>query len=148
MTTELQQLSTGKYLFFGSPVQQEGHNVVVAGFSAKAIAIQSHESGAAASIQEYDISPLISKRSTHVIEEKLIEAHKLYTWPANLGDPKAWASSKYLFFEQHLINQAIEVLNVSEDHQITWKFIPLSFFQAAVKEAQAVTLLSSIFPEL
>lgn len=148
MAIELQQLSTGKYLFFGMPVQQEGQNVMVAGFSAKAIAIPNNKLGVAASIQEYDISPLISKRSTHLIDEKLIEAHKLYTWPANLGDPKAWASSKYLFFEQHLINQAIEVLKVSEDHQITWKFIPLSFFQAAVKEAQAVTLLSSIFPEL
>ncbi|ALL06599.1 hypothetical protein AQ505_14500 [Pedobacter sp. PACM 27299] len=148
MATELQQLSTGKYLFFGKPVQQEGQNVMVAGFSAKAIGIPNNKLGVAASIQEYDISLLISKRSTHLIEEKLIEAHKLYTWPANLGDPKAWASSKYLFFEQHLINQAIEVLKVSEDHQITWKFIPLSFFQTAVKEAQAVTLLFSIFPEL
>ena len=148
IATELQQLSVGKYLFFGSPVQEEGQNVMVAGFSAKAIGIPSKESVTAASIQDYDISPLISKRSTHLLEDKLIEAHKLYTWPANLGDPKAWASSKYLFFEQHLINQPIEVLNVSEDQQITWKFIPLSFFQSAAKEAQAVNLLSSIFPEL
>lgn len=147
MTGGLQQLRTGKYLFFGSLLKLESQNVMVAGFSAKAIGIFSNRSEAAA-IQEYDISPLISKRSTHLHEEKFIEAHKLYTWPVNLGDPQSWASSKYRFFEQHLMNQAIEVLNLSEDQQITWKFIPLSYFQLAAKEAQAVNLLSSIFPEL
>ena len=148
MATGLQQLTPGKYLFFGTPAQQEGQNIMVSGFSAKAIALINCDSSIEATVQEYDISSLISKRSTHILDGKFMEAHKLYTWPTNLGDPKAWASSKQVFFEQHLINQAIEVLNVLEEQQITWKFIPLPLFQSAAKEAQAVSLLTSIFPEL
>ncbi|MBB2147760.1 hypothetical protein [Pedobacter gandavensis] len=148
MATTLQQLTPGKYLFFGSPSQLEGQNHLVVGFSAKALGITKNESGIHAAIQQFDISPLISKISTHILEEKSIEAHKLYTWPANLGDPKAWASSKQLFFEQHLMNQAIEVLKVLEDQQISWKFIPISSFRTLAEEAQAVNLLSDITTNL
>lgn len=144
MATTLQQLAPGKYLFFGSPTQLEGQNHLVVGFSANALGIVNTEFGSLAAIQEFDISPLLAKSSTHLVEEKAIEAHKLYTWPANLGDPKGWASSKQLFFEQHLMNQAIEILKVQEIQQITWKFIPASSFRTSVQEAQAVSLLSEV----
>ncbi|MCX2453920.1 hypothetical protein OQX61_21815 [Pedobacter sp. PLR] len=144
MAAELQQLTTGKYLFFGKPARVEGQNIMVVEFSGTALGITNSESVLHAAVQEFDISPLLSKTSTHILEEKPIEAHKLYTWPANLGDPKAWASSKQLFFEQHLMNQPIEVLNVQENQQITWRFIPVTVFRALAEEAQAVTLLSGI----
>ncbi|WP_316748409.1 hypothetical protein [Pedobacter gandavensis] len=144
MAAALPQLTTGKYLFFGKPHQQESQNVLVVGFIGSALRITNNESGLHAAIQEFDISPLLSKTSTHILEEKSIEAHKLYTWPANLGDPKAWASSKQLFFEQHLMNQPIAVLKVQEEQQITWKFITDTEFRASAEEAQAVSLLSGI----
>ncbi|WP_316838805.1 hypothetical protein [Pedobacter gandavensis] len=148
MAAELQQLTTGKYLFFGSPYTQEGQNLFVIEFKASAVGIHNDASGIRASVQDYNISPLLSKTSSHVLEEKIIEAHKLYTWPANLGDPKAWAASKQSFFEQHLINHPIEIMMVLEEQHITWKFIPLSDFKAEIEEAQATSLLSDIFPNL
>lgn len=148
MASIAQKLTTGKYLFLGIPEPIEGQNSMVTAFGSTAVHISSTEVGWIAKFDTYDISALISKTSIHLLEERAIEAHKLYTWPANLGDPKAWASSKQHFFEQHLMNAAIEILNVVEDQQITWKFIPLSTFKALIKETQAVTLLSEICPEL
>lgn len=149
MSAELpKQLTKGKYLFFGIPQQLDGQNIMVVQFSAAALAIQPSESGCTASIEEYEIGPLLSKRSTHIKAEKTLEAHKLYTWPANLGDPQAWANSKRLFFEVHLMNQAIEVLNVLDEQQLVWKFISKSEFKSSVEEAQAVNLLSDIAPDL
>ncbi|WP_316821824.1 hypothetical protein [Pedobacter gandavensis] len=148
MAAALQQLRTGLYLFFGTPSAHEGQNTMVTGFSATAIHISKDEADSKVSVEEYHIHSLLAKTSDHMLGEKSIEAHKLYTWPANLGDPKAWAYSKQSFFEQHLMNQAIEILNVGAAAQITWKFIPLAKFKSTAIEAQAVTILSDIFPEI
>lgn len=144
MAEELKQLTTGKYLFFGAAQHLEGQNIMVVQFSASALAIQPDQSRLSASIQHYEIGPLLSKRSTHLKEDQSLEAHKLYTWPANLGDPQAWANSKRQFFETHLISHPIEILNVMDEQQIVWKFIPESEFRSSVEEAQALNLLLSI----
>lgn len=144
MSAELKQLAIEKYLFFGVPQHLESQNIMVVQFSASALAILPGQLGLNASIQQYEIGPLLSKRSTHLKEDQSFEAHKLYTWPANLGDPQAWANCKRQFFETHLINHPIEILNVIDEQQIVWKFIQESEFRSSVEEAQTVSLLLSI----
>lgn len=132
MTKTIHQLKKGKYVFFGTPEQQQGENVLVPYFTASGLCLTENEGLVSGKVEQFDISHLISKRSVYVDSERSIEAHKLYTWPAKLGDPNAWAESKRIFFEDHLIDHPIEILFELEENQVSWKYIsPQDFSEAA-----------------
>jgi hypothetical protein len=88
MTTTIHQLTKGKYVFFGVPEQQQGENLLVPYFTARGLSITEEEGVLSGKILLFDISNLISKRSVYMDSQRSIEAHKLYTWPAKLGDPE------------------------------------------------------------
>lgn len=135
----INQLTKGKYVFFGSPEQQQGQNVLVPYFTVKGLSITDDEQGLCGKVQEFEISQLISKRSVYVDSERSLEAHKLYTWPARLGDPNAWAESKRVFFEDHLINHPIEILFELGEQEVSWQYISPDTFNQAMEQA-AVSL--------
>ncbi|RQO66144.1 hypothetical protein DBR43_28335 [Pedobacter sp. KBW06] len=132
MTTTIHQLTKGKYVFFGTPEQQQGENLLVPYFTASGLSITEEDGALSAKVQLFDISNLISKRSVYVDSQRSLEAHKLYTWPAKLGDPNAWAESKRIFFEDHLIDHPIEILFELGEAQVSWKHIsPEAFSEAS-----------------
>lgn len=132
MTTTIHQLTKGKYVFFGAPEQQQGENPLVPYFIASGLSIREENGVLRGNVQLFDISNLISKRSVYIDSQRSIEAHKLYTWPAKLGDPNAWAESKLMFFEDHLIDHPIEILFELGENQVSWKYIsPEAFSEAS-----------------
>lgn len=136
MSDAINLLVKGKYVFFTELKQQQGLNVMVPEFSAKGLSLIEKEGVFSAEVLTFDISNLISKRSVYVNSEKSIEAHKLYTWPVRLGDPKAWAESKHGFFGQYLLNHPIEILSLQEEGHFTWKYITEACFKDTASQIQ------------
>jgi len=123
-------LQKGKYVFTGNlqEVYKEGASVPF--FSATAILIIEREGKLLGDIQTVNISDLILKQSSYIDENgKTIEAHKLYTWPRNLGSTKEWSASKNEFLNQFVLNFPIEVLSTQESNGVTWKYITPENFQ-------------------
>lgn len=117
-------LQKGKYVFIDDlkEVYKEGSSVPF--FSAKAILIIEKDGTSTGDIQIVNISDLILKQSSYIDENgKTIEAHKLYTWPRNLGSTKEWSASKNEFLNQFVLNFPIEVLSIQESNGVTWKYI-------------------------
>jgi hypothetical protein len=144
MTTTIHQLTKGKDVFFGTPEQQQGAHLLVPYFTASGLCITGEEGVLSGKVQRFDISNLISKRSVYVNSQRSLEAHKLYTWPVKLGDPNAWAESKRIFFEDHLIDHPIEILFELGEDQVSWKYISPDVFL----EACAVASTSTEFKEI
>lgn len=144
MRTTINQLTKGKYVFFGAPEQQQGENLLVPYFTASGLSITEEDGILSGKVQLFDISNLISKRSVYVDSQRSIEAHKLYTWPAKLGDPNAWADSKRIFFEDHLINHPVEILFELGEDQVSWKYISPATFSEACSAASTTTEFKEI----
>jgi hypothetical protein len=144
MTTTIHQLTKGKYVFFGVPEQQQGENLLVPYFTARGLSITEEEGVLSGKILLFDISNLISKRSVYMDSQRSIEAHKLYTWPAKLGDPNAWAESKRVFFEDHLIDHPIEILFELGEDQVSWKYISPEAFSEVCSTASTTAEFKEI----
>ena len=117
-------LQKGKYVFIDNlqEIYKEGSSVPF--FSAKAILIIEKDGKLTGDIQTVNISDLILKQSSYIDETgKTIEAHKLYTWPRNLGSTKEWSASKQEFLNQFVLNYPIEILSIQESNGITWKYV-------------------------
>ena len=111
-------------LVFTDELQQDSLPNGVAYFTAKAIVITTDHSHARGDIETLKVSDLILKQAKFVTDGvNTIEAHKLYSWPAQLGDNNAWAASKTAFIEEHILNFPIEIISVDEEHHPTWTFI-------------------------
>lgn len=127
-------LLKGKYVFFGIPEQNPGFQLMAPSFAINALFISDAKGSVGGKVQPFEVTNLISKMSVYTDSTQSIEAHKLYTWPAKLGDPAAWAESKRLFFTQHLIHYPIEILAELEGHHVSWKYIsPEDFINSASK---------------
>lgn len=124
-TTEgLLKLQKGKYVFIDDLKEVYINEAVVPVFSAKAILINEIEGNFSGDIQTVNISDLILKQSSYIdANGKIIEAHKLYIWPRNLGSTKEWTANKQEFLNQFVLNFPIEILSTQESNGVTWKYI-------------------------
>jgi hypothetical protein len=114
----------GKLVFTDSLQQENDPHTNVPYFTAKALVIAEEDGNYTGSIETLHIADLISRLS-HFIYDGVNsrEAHKLYTWPVNLGDNNAWAESKRSFLEQHVMHFPIRIHRVENENQVTWEFI-------------------------
>ncbi|MET1054571.1 MAG: hypothetical protein ABWY16_04625 [Pedobacter sp.] len=133
-----QLLKKGKYVFVGLLKEEQEKNASVPYFTAKAIMIEQNHDTFTGEIAVLKLSDLILRQSTYIDENgKLIEAHKLYTWPRNLGSTAEWTAAKYEFLEQYILNFPIEVLSVQESDGLTWRFITPEQFKKTPAGIQA-----------
>jgi hypothetical protein len=117
-------LQKGKYVFIDELQEVYKEGLSVPFFSAKAILMIEKDGKLSGDIQTVNISDLILKQSSYLDETgKIIEAHKLYNWPRNLGSTKEWSASKQEFLNQYILNFPIEVLSTQESNGVTWKYI-------------------------
>jgi hypothetical protein len=134
----LQLLKKGKYVFIGLLKEEQDKNSSVPYFTAKAIMILEDHGIFTGDIGILKLSDLILRQSTYIDENgKMIEAHKLYTWPRNLGSTAEWTAAKQEFFNQYILNFPIEVLSLQESNGITWKFITPEQFKKIPAEIDA-----------
>ena len=114
----------GRYVFTGLLREERDENVSVPYFTAKAIIIEENHDNFTGEIAVLKLSDLILRQSAYIDENgKVIEAHKLYTWPRNLGSTTEWTAAKRDFLEQYILNFPIEVLSLQESDGLTWRFI-------------------------
>jgi len=114
----------GKYVFTGALtiVQEEGASVPY--FSAEAIAIIEKDGKFEGDVVNVKLSDLILKQSSYIDENgKVLEAHKLYVWPRNLGSTTQWTAGKEEFLNEFVMNFPIDVLSLEESNGVTWKYI-------------------------
>lgn len=114
----------GKLVFTGNLQQENNPETNVPYFTARALVIEEEDGHFSGYVETLHIADLISRLS-HFIYDGVNsrEAHKLYTWPLKLGDNNAWAESKRLFLEQHVMHFPIRIHRVENENQITWEFI-------------------------
>ncbi|HEY0176956.1 MAG TPA: hypothetical protein VGC08_11295, partial [Pedobacter sp.] len=87
-------LQKGKYVFTDELKEELAEGASVPYFSAKAIVILENNGVITGDILTVNVSDLILKQSSYIDETgKIIEAHKLYTWPRNLGSTAAWTAA-------------------------------------------------------
>lgn len=114
----------GTLVFTDGLKLHEGAGLSAPYFTARAIVVAQSGDQYHGSIEELQISDLILKQSSFLYDGvNTREAHKLYTWPRNLGDHKAWAESKKAFLEQHVMHFPLQIRAVEQEHHLTWEFI-------------------------
>ena len=114
----------GKLVFTEDLQEQQSTSSGVSYFTAKALVIAEADGQYYGAVESLRISDLIQKTSSYIYDGlSRREAHKLYTWPANLGDNTAWAESKRIFLMQHVMNFPIHIISVAGENEITWEFI-------------------------
>jgi hypothetical protein len=128
----------GKLVFIDGLQEQSTPESNTPYFTAKALVIAEEDGQFFGSVEVLKISDLIQKSSNYVYDGvNSREAHRLYTWPANLGDNKAWSESKRIFLSQHVMNFPIQILSVQQENQITWEFITPEKFKKTPEGLQA-----------
>jgi len=128
----------GQLVFIDTLQQEFDQNTGIPFFTARALVISNDDGAFTGSLQTLKISDLISKLSNFIYDGvNSREAHKLYTWPINLGDSAAWAESKRSFIERHVMNFPIRIQQVKNENQVTWEFITPEQFKKAPAHLQA-----------
>jgi hypothetical protein len=131
-------LEKGKYVFIDEldTAYQEGSAIPF--FFAKAIFMAEREGVVEGEIRNVNISDLILKQSSYVDEQKhLVEAHKLYVWPRNLGSTNEWTAAKREFLNDFVMNFPIEILSLQEHNGVTWRYISPENFKKIPEELVA-----------
>lgn len=141
------RLHRGKYVFTGQLMIQHHEGLSVPYLIAEAIAIQKVQDGVKGDITFFRVSDLIQKSSSFVDEDgKIIEAHKLYTWPRNLGSTVEWTAAKQSFITDFILNFPIEVISL-QDGGVTWKFITPENFKNTPTDIVATTAFRKYLQE-
>jgi len=129
------QLQKGKYVFTELLHTDYHEGSSIPFFYAKAISIIQKEQSFIGDIGAVNLSDLILKQSTFIDEHgKSIEAHKLYTWPRNLGSTNEWTASKREFLEEFIMNFPVEILSLQDQNGVTWRYISPENFKALPQE--------------
>ncbi|MBB5634148.1 hypothetical protein HDE68_000033 [Pedobacter cryoconitis] len=114
----------GRYVFTDHLEEVHPEGVTVPFLTAKAILMVSDDGLIKGDVATVKISDLILKQSTFIDDDgKVIEAHKLYVWPRNLGSTKEWTANKQEFLNEFVLNFPIEVISLDESNGVTWKYI-------------------------
>jgi len=117
-------LQKGRYVFVDQLTEELAEGAIVPTLSAKAICIIEKNGLLHGQANKINLSDLILKQSTYIDGNgKMIEAHKLYTWPRNLGSTTDWTAAKKEFLNQYILNFPIEVISLQESNGVTWKYI-------------------------
>jgi hypothetical protein len=117
-------LQKGKYVFIDELQEVYKEGVSVPFFTARAILISGSDEQLYGDIQTVNVSDLILKQSTYIDETgKNIEAHKLYTWPRNLGSTSQWSAAKHEFLTQYILNFPLEIIAAQDPNGVTWRYI-------------------------
>ncbi len=128
----------GKLVFTDALQEESSAGLNIPYYTAQALVISEQDGQYLGAVEELKISDLIQKTSTFVKDGVIkMEAHKLYTWPANLGDHQAWSESKKRFLEKHVMNFPIRIISVLEDNHITWEFISPEEFKKVPTDLKA-----------
>lgn len=128
----------GKLVFVDTLQQHTPHEGAASYFTARALVIYEVDGQYFGASEILHISDLILKQSSFLYDGvNTREAHKLYTWPHNLGDMEAWANSKKEFIEQHLLNFPIQIQSVQGPHHCTWEYISPEQFKKVPDGLQA-----------
>lgn len=123
-------LRKGKYVFIGDLAEGQAEGASVPFFYAKGIFIGEVDGNLTGEVLPVNISDLILKQSEFLDENgKAVEAHKLYTWPRNLGSTEQWSACKKDFLNEFVMNFPIEVLGLRENNGVLWKFITPEVFK-------------------
>lgn len=130
-------LQKGRYVFIDELKEVYINDAIVPIFSAKAIIINEIDGSLSGDIETVNISDLILKQSSFLNENgSIIEAHKLYVWPRNLGSTKEWTASKQEFLNQFILNFPIQILSLQESNGVTWKYITPENFKESAENIQ------------
>jgi hypothetical protein len=114
----------GKLVFIENLQQENDVHSGIPYFTARALVVSEEAGEISGSVQTLKASDLISKLSRYRYDGvNSREAHRLYTWPVQLGDNQAWADSKKAFLEQHVMNFPIRILQVVNENELSWEFI-------------------------
>jgi len=117
-------LQKGRYVFVDQLTEELAAGAIVPTLSAKAICIVEKNGLLHGQIDRINFSDLILKQSTYIDGNgKMIEAHKLYSWPRNLGSTTDWTTAKKEFLNEYILNFPIEVISLQESNGVTWKYI-------------------------
>jgi len=117
-------LQKGKYVFTALLQTDYNEGSSIPYFYAEAISITEKEQSFTGNTGPVNLSDLILKQSTFIDDHgKSIEAHKLYTWPRNLGSTNEWTASKREFLEEFVMNFPIEILSLQDQNGVTWRYI-------------------------
>jgi hypothetical protein len=123
-TGELLSFQKGKYVFMDELQEVYHADSPVPALMARAIRITEQDGVLYGDTGLLKLSDLILKQSAYQDETgRIIEAHKLYTWPRNLGSTKEWTACKIDFINQYILNFPIEVLALQQPEGISWKYI-------------------------
>jgi hypothetical protein len=137
-SSKIRLLQKGKYVFIDALKEEHSDSASVPFFTAKAILVVEHATGFTGDIAVVNLSDLILRQSTYIDENgKQIEAHKLYTWPRNLGSTEQWVAAKREFLNQYILNFPVEVLSLQESNGVTWKYISPENFKKIPPGLQA-----------
>lgn len=117
-------LQKGKYVFTGNLKEGQSAQANVPFFYAEAIVITEENGEFKGDIVPVNVSDLILKQSDFIEDTgQVIEAHKLYVWPRNLGSTAQWSASKTEFLNEFVLNFPIEIINTKESNGLVWKYI-------------------------
>lgn len=137
-------LRQGKYVFIDNLKEEETNGSSIPYFSATAIIISEKDGLSSGELTKVNLSDLILKQSSYVDENgKMMEAHKLYVWPRNLGSTKEWTMAKQEFLNQYVMNFPVEILSLQQEKGVTWRYITPENFKDFPEDIQA----SSSFKE-
>ncbi|QNK61874.1 hypothetical protein H7F33_15105 [Pedobacter sp. PAMC26386] len=127
----------GKYVFTANLEEEQPEGVSVPFFSAEAIMVTENEGSLQGDIAKIKISDLILKQSSFIDENgKVLEAHKLYIWPRNLGSTKEWTANKQEFLNEFILNFPIEIISLQESNGVTWRYITPENFKKLPDDIQ------------
>jgi len=131
------QFKKGNLVFIEDLKEETSAGSNVTYFTAKALVIAKSDGQYFGTVETLKISELIQKTSAYMYDGvHQREAHKLYTWPANLGDHQAWTESKRIFLMQHVMNFPIRIIDVKADHHLVWEFITPEQFKNTPPDLQ------------
>jgi hypothetical protein len=109
----------GKLVFIDTLQEENSPGLNIPYYTAKALVVIEENGQYYGTEDTLNISDLILKTSNYVYDgTNNHEAHKLYTWPADLGNSKAWSESKKIFLQQHVMNFPIQILSVIEENHM------------------------------
>lgn len=132
--------STGKYVFSGELQESKTQESPVPLIWCQALRIHQTESDVIGDSALFPLSDLILKSSVFLEEDgRKTEAHKLYTWPRNLGSTKDWTTAKSNFLQEFVLNFPIEIVQLHPEQGMTWKFIKPEIFKKLPEEIIART---------
>ena len=134
----------GYYVFTDHLEEVHPEGASVPFITAKAILITTNDDSIKGDIATVKMSDLILKQSTFIDDDgKVVEAHKLYVWPRNLGSTKEWTANKLEFLNEFVLNFPIEIISLDESNGLTWKYITPENFKKIPEGIEA----SSSFQE-